>query len=138
MLNKKRAYAAGFFDGEGSVGIFRYEYLNYRNQPPPYNSCKVEISNTNKIILQWFQKNYGGAVRQHNRKNVSEKWKPLWRWRLGKQEDIQDFVISILPYSKVKKPQLELTLAFLKKEIDGEEAYLKLRELNFRGNKNAK
>lgn len=52
------AYLAGFIDGEGNIGIDKYNKygtsVNY--------AIKVAISNTNRKILEWIKDDYGGYI----------------------------------------------------------------------------
>uniref|UniRef100_A0A6H1ZUB2 Putative homing endonuclease n=1 Tax=viral metagenome TaxID=1070528 RepID=A0A6H1ZUB2_9ZZZZ len=57
-------YLAGFIDGEGNVGIDKY---NKYGKSTNY-AIKVAISNTNREILEWIQSHYGGHINTLKRK----------------------------------------------------------------------
>jgi hypothetical protein len=48
------AYAAGFFDGEGTVGL-------YWQKPGRFHPT-CGMSNTDRSIVQWYADNFGGTV----------------------------------------------------------------------------
>ena len=58
------AYLAGFIDGEGNIGIDKYNKygtsVNY--------AIKVAISNTNRKILEWIKAYYGGYIATFKKK----------------------------------------------------------------------
>lgn len=60
------AYLAGFFDGEGSIGIAG-------------SSLQVRVVNTYLPILEKFQDAFGGVIAPHNKGD--EKTRLTWEWR---------------------------------------------------------
>ncbi len=84
------AYAAGFFDGEGSVvisltkeGYLRLEVSSSQNLPP---------------VLMWHENTFGGKV-YHPRNHASQ-------WKIHGKKAIP-FLITIQPYCIVKAPDIE-------------------------------
>jgi len=53
------AYLAGFIDGEGNIGIDKY---NRYNKPYDNYGIKVAISNTNLVILERIKSQFGGYI----------------------------------------------------------------------------
>jgi hypothetical protein len=49
------AYAAGFFDAEGSLGIYRYDQ-------PDYYHVAATLYNSESLLLEWFQARWGGRL----------------------------------------------------------------------------
>ena len=95
------AYIAGFFDGEGSI------------HPDPGGSLRVVISICQKKPepLLRIQQILGiGRVVQHN----SKRWGVSYRYKISSRKQSEDFIHAILPYSIVKKGQLELALEYFK------------------------
>ena len=91
-MNTGRAYMAGFFDGEGCVTISRpRSRSNYQ--------LEVNIGNTNREVLEWVQRNYGGRLHRM-RKHIY--YKPISVWQVSGEEAI-DFLQLILPFLKVKR-----------------------------------
>ncbi|WP_267895993.1 LAGLIDADG family homing endonuclease [Stenotrophomonas sp. SAU14A_NAIMI4_8] len=86
------AYLAGYFDGEGSIGIAG-------------GSLCVRITNTYKPALERFQQLFGGSVDIHNAGD--EKSRLSWVWRTyGKRAE--DALAAIEPYLVEKGPQAYL------------------------------
>ncbi len=95
-------YAAGFFDGEGWVGI---DHIVCRSDQ---YTVRVALSNTDLNILQLFQIQFDGKI-------YSKQAKP--HWKVGHQlvlrgEKAIDFLNFIKPHVKVKRSQVELALEF--------------------------
>lgn len=103
----KNAYVAGFFDGEGSLGITRTiahgKYVGYHGV--------IQISQTNFEVLEFIKEEWGGTLDITKRKNEKSYWKKCWRLRMGGKK-IYKFLKDILPYLIVKRPQAELYLKF--------------------------
>jgi hypothetical protein len=91
MTIRKRAYAAGVFDGEGCVEV-------YRNKTG-YSMC-LTVANDDLRLLRFLAENFGGTIKMRGRHG---------RWYV-RGEDSERFAIAILPFSIVKKEQLELYL----------------------------
>lgn len=93
-----KAWAAGFFDGEGCV------LINLR----PNNSlhCILDVTNTQAQPLKFLQSFYGGGITQKFRKPPRRH---VYVWQLSGQNS-EMFARDILPYSIIKKTQLELYL----------------------------
>lgn len=52
------AYVAGIIDGEGSVGVLRYDTHKRRNPNAPYRwhfAPYLKIANTNLDLMEWLQ-----------------------------------------------------------------------------------
>lgn len=98
------AYLSGYFDGEGTSSIIRFVgngYLQY--------ATRVTVTNTYKPILEMYQLLFGGNVREHCKPN-----KQSYRWELRKNEEREKFLLYMLPYSIVKREEMNLTLQFLR------------------------
>lgn len=90
------SYLAGFFDGEGSIGIAG-------------GSLCVRITNTYRPTLDRYQRAFGGAIDVHN--SGDEKTRLSWVWRIY-GEKAQAVLIAIEPYLVEKGPQAYLGLHF--------------------------
>jgi hypothetical protein len=99
-MKLSRQYMAGFFDGEGCVNMARTRASVFP---------RVLITNTNREILEQFQRQYGGDINSipHRRKN----WKPGWFWRLQWAGAIK-FLEDILPWLVVKEAQALTAIAW--------------------------
>ena len=95
------AYAAGIFDGEGSV--------SFQKSKSHKQSVFAQVTNTNEWICQQFKFWFGGSVGRYDVK--PGQWKVCWRWR-GHGEGAVRCLELLLPYLRLKRPQAELTIAF--------------------------
>lgn len=95
-------YAAGFFDGEGHVGLTAAGRTRTV-------ALRLAIVNTNAEILELFKLHFGGAV--HVRRNGPDHWK-LFRSLTLIGYSAADFLHFVRPFVKVKKAQVELALEF--------------------------
>ena len=55
MVDTELAYAAGLFDGEGSISLVRQK--NNRSHSP-----QVSVASNDYEVLAWFQKHFGGSI----------------------------------------------------------------------------
>ena len=96
-------YAAGFFDGEGSV------YANSRcgGRQPTMLVC---ISNTHKEILIAHQEQWGGSISGKRIKN--ERTRPCWQWVLAPKNGAR-FLREIYPHVIIKKEVVGLALEWV-------------------------
>lgn len=101
------AYAAGLFDGEGSVFIARGR--TNRNKSGLYFSLRIEFGNTNEQAVRWMQCYFGGSV--YERYADIDTRRTLWAWHLRGQKAL-GFLKVIVPYLRIKKSQAELAIEF--------------------------
>lgn len=95
-------YVAGFFDGEGCCGFF---------SSGKYHQPHIEIGNTHREVLIAIQKAVQlGEVQLQKQRKAS--WKPMFVLRFPKQH-IAKFCKLIIPYTIIKKQQLELMIKYL-------------------------
>lgn len=117
MLNKAElAWAAGFFDGEGTTCLTRYKP---KNQQRSYTVIAVGISQVEREPLERFQRAVGdlGVIigpyqpRERNRK-------PQYRFRASGFERSQAIVVMLWPYlCSIKQAQAALALQQMRGEI---------------------
>lgn len=100
-----REYAAGFFDGDGSVYITVEAGSVYR--------LGVRVSSTNKNALNWLQERFGGwVVRQ---KDERPNRRIGWQW-VSSSADAAAFLSFIEGSVVIKKSQVTLALNFLRRK----------------------
>lgn len=97
-------YVAGFFDGEGNVGIS----TRGRNK---YLYLRVSVSNTNQEILAIFKMQFGGVLATPYKKRST--WKPTCEWIVSGKK-AAEFLEAIKAHAILKKAQIELGLEFWK------------------------
>ena len=98
-------YAAGFFDGEGSV------YVNKRGQAHGGSpSLKVCVSNTHHGILLMHKDRWGGSICE--RKITKPNHRPQWQWTLSTRQT-RPFLDAIQRHVVIKQEVVDLALAYL-------------------------
>lgn len=134
MTPRELSWAAGFFEGEGSVRISKPAARNW-------GSLAVDVPNTDEELVRWFAARWGGSVSEHRAVGRRRRY---WRWRISsKQAAI--FLRAIRPYvvSARVAQRIDHGLAFQEQKeqrrSDEEyrqaqwEAYWWMAELNARG-----
>ena len=107
------AYLAGFMDGEGSFSITKHfaktKQLSGNVTTNWRHAVQVTISNTNREVLEWIVENFGGAI--HTRKMyMTAKQGYSWKPKTYKEGEI--FILSILPYLRIKRKQAMIALSY--------------------------
>lgn len=119
--NDLAIYAAGFFDGEGYVGIRR----SNNNE-----SLNTVIGVTNQGALQRFKDRWGGTLRLQSRAKLGN-CKDVWIWSLTGGLAAQ-FLTDVYPWLVIKKPVAKLGRTFYAFKTRGPDSCLK----GFRGYNN--
>lgn len=114
------AYAAGLFDGEGSICICRN-----RNR----YSLLAQVTNTNPYATELFHELFGGSVSDYYKKLNTKK--RIFHW-VVQGERAGDFLAIIYPYLRMKRKQAELAFEFLEQRGRGDDRQYQLfmSELN--------
>lgn len=107
-MNISKQYIAGFFDGEGSIGLY-----NRTDKPETY-FLRVQLTqNTSPmalLILNYLKDKYGGNISEQ--KTLSGGIKLNWQLNVG---GLTKFLKDILPYIIIKKEQVVKSLYWIKK-----------------------
>lgn len=98
LTESRKAWAAGFFDGEGTVGLYA------KASRPSTFHLSVEITQKDSIPLALLQRVYGGTITTRREGGVSH-WKTQARKASAFLEDIE-------PYLIVKRKQVLVALDF--------------------------
>jgi len=107
MTKIELAYLAGFFDGEGYVGILK------RNRNPKWNPeywLQVSIGQKDAEILEYLMKEFGGHFH-----TVKRDGSFMW---LASHGTAYNLLKYIEPYVRYKKPQVQLALEFQEQMIE--------------------
>lgn len=104
MINQTDiAYAAGVFDSEGTLGIYKIG---------KYKQLKVQMYNTNQKLLSWFKNKFGGAVSgPFIRKDFPQR-KPQWQWSISLSRGAELFLKLIEGYAIEKQEKIKEALEF--------------------------
>ena len=102
-------YVAGFFDGEGTVGI-GLSMDATKSGWRPRHTLYVRIGHTNLAILEMLKHQFGGSIRAYKFKPGHA---PAWGWALGPADSI-NFLRTICPFLVIKAPEADLAFEFSK------------------------
>lgn len=98
MTRTDKAYFAGFFDGEGYVGL--YTSTKYSE------AIRVIVGQGKPDVLYEMQSNWGGSVYPRFDKRNQ---RPHYAWEIRSRK-AEKFLRDILPYIRVKRQQAELAI----------------------------
>lgn len=100
-------YYAGFFDGEGSVGIyFRNQNKLKTRKYAVLIVCIAQTGELGKRILQPLQDRFGGCITKSK-----QSGRDMWKWYISSNK-AHSFLSEILPFTFIKRGQIELALQF--------------------------
>jgi hypothetical protein len=109
-MNISAEYAAGFFDGEGCIGIYPG---TYKGKLARYHLRTQLAQNKNPqtiALFEWFSGTFGG----HSSTQVSLSGKDKLNWQLH-GDKASNFLAVISQYSILKKPQIDIATAWQNK-----------------------
>lgn len=107
MNNLDLAYISGFFDGEGSIGV--YDRNKSRDGSRRYYVLVVTLSQSGDeglALLNEIQAMFGGSVSKKSYVN-----RQMWQLNLSADKGM-DFLTELLPFLRLKKKQAELGITF--------------------------
>lgn len=120
MLEIEKAWAAGFFDGEGCVGC-----VVSRTLSPIRPVCEVQVANNDQEPVLWFRDHFFPSRKIHRMKKSAACWKVMCRDR----GMLREFFGAVRPYCRVKGPQVDVALRMLIAQEEGDtESLWALRE----------
>ncbi len=99
MSKISAAYAAGLFDGEGSISISQGK--KYKR---PLLSLHLEIGLCRPDVLYLLQQQFGGNI-------CTGQHREFWRWSL-QSTFAHKFLLEIQPYVVVKTRAIQIALNF--------------------------
>lgn len=121
MTESEKAYAAGFFDGEGAVVIEHSKKQRFRRRPNKRNPqrvyfyqainwrLRVAVSQIDPSPLLWLQERYGGSIAK--RKKGKHGRHDFYSWQLGSLAS-DKFLRDIQPYCIVKRREIDIAVKF--------------------------
>jgi len=108
MTKEQRAYCAGFFDGEGCVGI--------RKGVRSGTYLKTSVSNTNLSVIEYIHSLFGGRIEIHKRGEKIPHYKTCYILEFRTQE-AKKFLEAVKPYCVVKGKQIDVALEYLARPL---------------------
>lgn len=128
-MDQFTAYTAGFFDGEGTVGVYSQKGWNKNTKHTIYWAVKLAITGTYRPVIEELHEffEYGSVSKQKRQTKGRtpgkfynpELCKQCWKWSLNNKKDIKDFLIRIRPMLREKASQANIVLQFINGELDG-------------------
>lgn len=96
-MSTELAYLAGFFDGEGTIGVHKSGHGG------KYSYFRMAVSNTNREIIQMFQDRFGGSVGEKRPEWASNRLqkKMMWTWTVC-GDQAWDCYYALRPFLKEK------------------------------------
>lgn len=98
------AYIAGYFDGEGTVGINR----STRNGSSRYR-IQVSLGNTYKPAVDELKTTFGGSIHPHSKGKSNHR--QMWYWTVNGVA-AYNFLSKVLPYLREKQAQAQEVMDF--------------------------
>lgn len=96
------AYLGGLIDGEGTVSL-RRKIGNHFN-------IEVYITSSNKPMLEWVRRVFGGKIYTYNRKGDTTRL-PQHKWHIHSR-GAEDLLKMVLPYLIIKGEHARLAIEF--------------------------
>ena len=104
-LNKEElAYSAGFFDGEGCIGVGGIKTIA--------KSVTARVYNAHKEPLEFFKGAFGGKIHHKKRSLQNAHWSDMYEWVLCGRNS-EEFLQKILPYLRIKHAEVEIALKLI-------------------------
>jgi hypothetical protein len=102
------AYLAGIIDGEGSIyvqGRIRFKSIHY--------FPRFQIVNTDRKLMEWIHKTFGGLIYDKCRKKHNPKWKMQIEW-FTTRGLLDQLLPLIIPFLVTKKEHALILIEFRK------------------------
>ncbi len=98
------SWAAGLFEGEGTVAI-------YGGGRRPYTRLKVMVTNTDFEIISFFEDRWNGNVYERAALKAGKNARATKTWTLGSKR-AEDFLRDIAPFIRTARVRAKIDLAF--------------------------
>lgn len=115
VTTEEAAYAAGFFDGEGCIGISMQIGATSRGKRYPDVRrfyLFVSLSQNDPAPINWLMEKFGGSARfVRGKKSYKEGYYERWNWAITTKQALS-FLRTIRPFLIVKAEQADLAFSF--------------------------
>ena len=125
------AYAAGLFDGEGTVGIYAVGNSQPKNKGRWW-SVKLAIAGAHKPMIEAIAGHMRvGSFTTQKRQSLQvtpsgrvygdggRLCKQGWRWFVTSRSEVRQVLVRLMPYLIEKRAQAQLVLDFIDGKLDG-------------------
>ena len=99
-------YLAGFFDGEGSIGV-------YKRKDAHKPKFSVVVVNTNKQAITLFREFFQVGKIYPHRKNETH-YKDSWRWIVAGRHEVEGVLKKLVGHLSVKQRDAEIALNIIR------------------------
>lgn len=99
-------YLAGFIDGEGSLRLTKNYFAGWN----PQYGARVQVSNTNRTVLEDLRRTFGGILT--NQPSRSFGWKDSYQlvWTGRK---VKPILLAVGPHLRIKQRQARIVMRFI-------------------------
>jgi len=112
MKERNWSYLAGLFDGEGCISMESWNRTDSSGYRYIQHGLVIAIINTDKRLMDWLIKYFGGVYYTEKFKNG--KWATKYMWRPKGAKNKEAFLLGILPYACVKREQILNALEYIR------------------------
>ena len=106
------SYLAGLFDGEGTFSISRHRGKSSNGNPYDSTAIRIEICNTDLILMEWLVKHFGGKYYTHRREK--QQHKVAYYWRPAGRKNSENLLLGIIPYLVIKPERAKIALEYVR------------------------
>jgi hypothetical protein len=117
------SYLAGYFDGDGYFGLKKIAPQSKNKKVDFYFSSEFCIGSTDKPVLNFFKKHFGGNVLVSGRKETKSNWKIQYKFSLNAKESV-NVAKMMLPFLVEKKEECKCYIDFFLTECRNEKELL--------------
>lgn len=110
LTDVDKAWMAGFFDGEGSIGLYRKR----KNGEVYAVTVRVTICQTAPDDLRCFFDAFGGAMSRIDRPDRgTTRHTAYWSWTCDSVSNARMLCMTLLPYLRGKAREAELLMEYI-------------------------
>ena len=122
IIDTNWAYAAGLFDGEGTVSLCQ------RGDGQIISITSIGM--THQETIMWLCEMFGGSLLEDRGASAGKfpKRRRLWRWQRNGRNALP-FLRGVFPFLKTKKDIVEVVISFLELPLHSQDAGVRLHRL---------
>lgn len=103
------AYAAGLFDGEGSISIVCPKQPGYTRGVG--HRLMVRLVSVDRVLPEWMNDHFGGALIDNRRQKLVGRSRPSFSWQINSYH-AEIFLRAVRPYLLLKAERADVALDF--------------------------
>lgn len=109
--------------------MHRCQTSNQNKHKIPHYQCAVQVSSTDKILIDWIFGKCGGTVSDYKPSQLAKNCrKHVYRWQMT-SDRLKDILNQVLPYFVIKRRQAEILIEF-RNHVDEWKAFSKEKGMN--------